>query len=210
MKRKDKFPDTAVDQRNRLTLFQKGVSMDSYFPATYTSVPVLSGRLQALLHRQSDPSFPPVILCIGTDRIIGDSLGPLVGTNLQKSNRMPFVYGTLNAPVHALNLQDTLQEIKKRHPRNTLIAVDASLGSMSHIGSVAVRSGGLRPGAGVSKNLSTAGDISITGITNVEDGCPWLALQTARLSTVMDMADCITDCIHSAADCITDCIHNQD
>lgn len=172
--------------------------MRSYFPATQSSIPALSGRLQFLLRQQNDPAVPPVILCIGTDRVIGDSLGPMVGTNLLKFDRLPFVYGTLHTPVHALNLQETLLEIKKRHPCNTLIAVDASLGSMSHIGSVAVHSGGLHPGAGVCKNLSTAGDISITGITNIEDGCPWLALQTARLSTVMAMADCIADFIHRA------------
>lgn len=174
--------------------------MNFYFPAGQSSVSALSGYLRSLLCQQNSSAIPPVILCIGTDRIIGDSLGPLVGTNLQKAGKMPFVYGTLGAPVHALNLHETLMEIKKKHPHNILIAVDASLGSVSHIGSVTVRSGGLRPGAGVCKNLSTAGDISITGVTNAEDDCPWLALQTARLSTVMSMADCITDFIHRAAE----------
>lgn len=173
--------------------------MNSYFPAGDASAAILSRHLEYLLRQQGNLCVPPVILCIGTDRMIGDCLGPLVGTNLERAGKMPFVYGTLCSPVHALNLQSTLEQIKKKHPRNTLIAVDASLGSMPHIGSVSVRSGGLRPGAGVSKNLSTAGDISITGVTNIEDGCPWLALQTARLSTVISMADCITDCIHRAA-----------
>ena len=172
--------------------------MNAYFPAGGASAAILSERLQYLLRKQGKLCFPPVILCIGTDRIIGDSLGPLVGTNLERGGKMPFVYGTLHSPVHALNLQGTLEQIKKKHPCNTLIAGDASLGAMSHIGSVSVQSGGLRPGAGVNKNLSTAGDISITGVTNTEDGCPWLALQTARLSTVISMADCITDCIHHA------------
>lgn len=169
-----------------------------YLPAGHTSAIVLSRHLKLLLDVQEGASLPPVILCIGTDRIIGDSLGPLVGTTLEKAGRMPFVYGTLHAPIHALNLQETLCKIKEKHPRNPVIAVDASLGSMSHIGSVSVRGGGLHPGAGVHKNLHTAGDISITGVTNLEDGCPWMALQTARLSTVVSMADCIADCIHSA------------
>ena len=186
-------------KRKELVFVRKGAPMNSYFPAGAASAAILSERLLFLLHQQEKPFVPPVILCIGTDRMIGDSLGPLVGTNLKKAGRMPFIYGTLQSPVHALNLRDTLLQIKKKHPGNTLIAVDASLGSMPHIGSVSVRDGGLRPGAGVNKNLCTAGDISITGVTNIEDGCPWLALQTARLSTVISMADCITDCIHRAA-----------
>ncbi|NSJ87437.1 DUF1256 domain-containing protein [Blautia hansenii] len=46
-----------------------------------------------------------VILCIGSDRITGDSLGPLVGHSLSRFS-LPHarVYGTLDRPVHALNL----------------------------------------------------------------------------------------------------------
>jgi hypothetical protein len=42
-------------------------------------------------------------ICIGTDRSSGDSLGPFVGTYL---NEMGYknVYGTLDEPVHAMNL----------------------------------------------------------------------------------------------------------
>ncbi len=140
----------------------------------------------------------PVVLCIGTDRIIGDSLGPLVGSKLAGTGILPYVYGTLDAPVHALNLQETLDTIRKRHPSGIVIAVDASLGTKSDIGTISVRDGGLHPGAGVSKHLNRTGDISVTGIINMEDGCPWLSLQTARLSTVMRTAERIADCILEA------------
>lgn len=158
----------------------------------------LAVRLRSLLALHGRNHKTPVILCIGTDRIIGDSLGPLVGSKLAETKRLPYIYGTLESPVHALNLQETLDEIKKRHPSSTVIAVDASLGSRSGVGSITVRDGGLHPGAGVSKNLKTAGDISITGITNMADGSPWLSLQTARLSTVMRMAEQIAACILDA------------
>lgn len=155
-------------------------------------------RLRSLLAQRGRFHRTPVVLCIGTDRIIGDSLGPLVGSRLAKTGLLPYVYGTLEDPVHALNLRETLDEIKKRHPFSTIIAVDASLGSKSGIGSISVRGGGLHPGAGVSKNLCLTGDISITGVTNTEDGCPLLSLQTARLSTVMRMAEQIAECILEA------------
>ncbi len=165
---------------------------------TEKSLSPLAVRLRSLLAQQGRSRRTPVVLCIGTDRIIGDSLGPLVGSKLTEAGLLPYIYGTLDTPVHALNLQKTLNEIKKRHPSSTVIAVDASLGSKSGIGSISVRDGGLHPGAGVSKNLCLAGDISITGITNMEDGCPLLSLQTARLSTVMQMAEQIAECILEA------------
>ena len=143
----------------------------------------------------SNSVLPPVILCIGTDRLIGDSLGPLAGSLLQRAHCPLPVYGTLEQPVHALNLTDSLTEIRRRHPRSPVIAIDASLGPDSRIGCVTLRPHGLQPGAGVHKRLAPAGDISITGITGPASRQPYLSLQTARLSTVMEMAEEICACI---------------
>ena len=53
-----------------------------------------------------------IIVCIGTDKCIGDCLGPLVGT-LLKENSFPIpIYGTLANPIHALNLEKSIYEIK--------------------------------------------------------------------------------------------------
>lgn len=156
-------------------------------------------ELSCLLSELDLGQVPPVVLCIGTDRMIGDSLGPLVGSLLEKKRRSGLaVYGTLSCPVHALNLDETLDEIKKKHPRNPVIAVDASLGDSLQIGKISVRPGSLCPGSGVNKDLPLVGDISITGITGTDCSQPYLALQTARLSIVMEMAEIISLCILDA------------
>lgn len=60
-----------------------------------------------------------VILCIGSDRITGDSLGPLVGHSLSKMPlKSTYIYGTLAQPVHALNLNKTISMLKNRHPHS--------------------------------------------------------------------------------------------
>lgn len=163
-----------------------------------------ASSLQHLLTEHRTTSSVPVILCIGTDRIIGDSLGPLTGSILlyktgsgQSADRLS-VYGTLTSPVHALNLDETLQQIKKKHPHCPVIAVDASLGLFSYIGTTYVRSGCIQPGAGVCKQLPSAGDIAITGITAADSTHPYLSLQTARLSVITQMADHISQCILEA------------
>lgn len=158
---------------------------------SHKSIPLTADRLHTFLAAAS-----PVILCIGTDRIIGDSLGPMVGSMLQKetAGALP-VFGTLQNPVHAMNLRQIKEEIKKKHPDRLILAVDASLGHYKEIGSVYIRSGGLYPGAGVSKNLPVTGDISITGIAAQDSQQPYLSLQTARLSTIAGMAEQICCCI---------------
>ena len=53
-----------------------------------------------------------IILCIGSDRITGDSLGPLIGQQLSRHRwKNIHIYGTLDTPVHALNLESVLADI---------------------------------------------------------------------------------------------------
>lgn len=134
-----------------------------------------------------------VFVCIGSDRITGDSLGPLIGHQLSKCHwKNIHVCGTLDFPVHALNLEETLKRLKKRHPSALLIAVDASLGSKKHVGFITIGTGSICPGAGVHKSLPPVGDIFITGILNVSGTFEHLLLQTTRLSAVVQMAETIT------------------
>lgn len=153
----------------------------------------LSGRLQHLLDGISS-TRPIVILCIGTDRSTGDSLGPLVGTMLAKRRLDGItIYGTLEQPVHAMNLHDTLIEINERFRHPFVIAVDACLGQSSSIGTVQVGDGPMKPGAGVNKDLPQVGDIHVTGIVNVGGFMEYLVLQNTRLSIVMRLAELIAD-----------------
>jgi len=134
-----------------------------------------------------------VFLCIGTDRSTGDSLGPLIGSRLEAEEISDMVViGTLEHPVHAVNLDRTLEHIEEHYPDAIIIAVDAAVGRWDHVGLVTLEKGPLRPGLGVQKELAAVGDISITGIVGgAESGDP-LFLQNIRLSMVMRLADCIS------------------
>lgn len=134
-----------------------------------------------------------VLLCIGTDRVTGDSLGPLIGYKLTQSRLNSIkIYGTLENPVHALNLAETTKEIYRTYSKPFIIAIDASLGTSNHLGYITLGKGPLTPGSGVKKTLLPVGDIFITGIVNVSGVLDNLVLQTTRLDTVMTLADCIS------------------
>ncbi len=152
----------------------------------------LAYLLQKCMRMVEKPWKELVFLCIGSDRITGDSLGPLIGRQLLCHRwQHSFIYGTLEEPVHALNLASVLEMIKKKHPAALTIAVDASLGSPGHVGYISVGLGSIRPGAGVRKNLPDAGDIFITGIVGASGSLEHFLLQTTRLSAVFRMADAI-------------------
>ena len=134
-----------------------------------------------------------VFLCIGTDRSTGDSLGPLIGYKLRKMEVSgASVFGTLERPVHAMNLEDYVRVIQSCYHDCLVVAVDASVGNREHIGYLTLGKGALKPGLGVSKELRAVGDIFITGIVGSCSSYDPLMLQSVRLSVVMRMADCIS------------------
>ena len=140
-----------------------------------------------------------VILCIGTDRSTGDSLGPIVGDYLVSfSGEGIYIYGSLEYPVHAKNLNIILNEIHINFPSPYIIAVDASLGSSPNIGKIIIENKPLNPGSALKRDLPAVGDISITGIVNVSSSLDFLTLQSTRLFTVMHMARVISRGIFNA------------
>ena len=138
------------------------------------------------------------IVCVGTDRSTGDCLGPLVGTQLMKEKARGrlspniTVYGTLDEPVHALNLADYSRRLTgPEHRSSTIIALDACLGRSKSIGYISVKRGPLHPGTGVNKQLPSVGDYHIIGIVNVSGFMEHVVLQNTRLSLVMRMSEVI-------------------
>ncbi len=135
-------------------------------------------------------------LCIGTDRSTGDSLGPLIGYKLKEHEvRQIQIVGTLERPIHAMNLEQSMAMIRIRYPNHVIVAVDASVGSQDHVGCITLGKGALRPGLGVCKDLQAVGDIFITGIVGGYGNYDPLMLQSVRLSMVMKMADYICESV---------------
>ncbi|UQZ84503.1 germination protease [Paenibacillus konkukensis] len=161
-------------------------------------IEILSGKLSTILD-QVPSDQPIIIICVGTDRSTGDSLGPLVGTQLKKFRLDGIhLYGTLDHPVHAMNLKDTLQTIQEQFSDPFIIAIDACLGQLTSVGCIQIGSGPVKPGAGVNKDLPPVGDMHITGIVNVGGFMEYFVLQNTRLSLVMSMAEVIAKSFEAA------------
>ena len=148
---------------------------------------------------QSAQQRPAIVLCIGTDRSTGDSLGPLIGTNLSRLGLPQLnVFGTLDQPVHATNLVEQLNLIDKSFVNPFVIAIDACLGRLDSVGCITLSEGPLRPGAGVHKNLPEVGEVHFTGIVNVGGFMEYMVLQNTRLSLVWHMAESMSSIISRA------------
>jgi putative sporulation protein YyaC len=130
-----------------------------------------------------------VFYCIGTDRSTGDALGPLTGSHLTESPLFPFpVVGTLENPLHALNLQQQLDETRLSTPSAFIVAIDACLGQGSSIGQLLFHDGPIHPGKAVGKELPPVGDVSIKGIVNIAGFMEHAVLQSTRLHLPFEMS----------------------
>lgn len=139
----------------------------------------------------------PMFICIGSDLVLGDSLGPLVGTLLKKRSVSAYVYGTLNLPITAKEVEYAKTYLKQMHPSSVAVAIDAAVGSDDDVGLIKVVSRGLKPGLGVDKNLGLIGDLSIIGVVAAKSVKNYNLYNLTRLNLIYKMAEKITDGIES-------------
>ena len=152
-----------------------------YFDSKNPKAPAQMGRiLTDMVTQKILPHQEIVILCIGSDRSTGDSLGPIIGHQF-RNFISPGIYllGDLNQPVHAANLNYCIKSMQKTFDNPFIIAM-MTLGS-----------GPLKPGLGVKKKLPEVGDLHITGIVNSSHDMESSTLQTTRLSIIFQIADAI-------------------
>lgn len=135
----------------------------------------------------------PVIVCVGSDLVLGDSLGPLVGTMLIKKNAPAYIYGTLNSPITAKEIACAKIHLKMLHPDSFTVAIDAAVGNSDDIGLIKVSDRGLKPGLGVDKNLGVLGDCSIIGVVAEKSLQNYNLFNMTRLNLIYKMAEVIAD-----------------
>lgn len=138
-------------------------------------------------------NYMPIIVCVGSDLVLGDSLGPLVGTMLKNKNIKTYIYGNLNFPITAKEVEYAKTYIKQMHEKSFIIAIDAAVGEEEDIGLIKVNNKGLKPGLGAGKNLGVLGDASIIGIVNVKSNKNYNLFNLTRLNLVYRLAEKIAN-----------------
>lgn len=151
----------------------------------------VSNSIFSALLELNPQKLRPIFICIGSDLVMGDSLGPLVGTLLKERNIRSFVYGTLNFPITAKEVEYARTYLKQMHPNSISIAIDAAVGDSEDVGLIRLINKGLKPGLGVDKNLGTIGDLSIIGVVAGKTVKNYNLFNLTRLNLVYKMAEVI-------------------
>lgn len=115
-------------------------------------------RLARLLIRNYKSNS--LIVNVGTDSLLYDSVGPLVGSMLKKHGNLVYdVIGTLEEPIDLGNLNEKVGLIKERYPKSFIIGIDAAMSN--YTGSISFCSGPIYPGLRSGKKAMAVGNVSI-------------------------------------------------
>ena len=171
------------------------------------SIEKLTKTILDMLNGLNTQKKPITIFCIGTDKCIGDALGPLVGTMLTEKEIQQIgvkVIGTLWDPVHAVNMEE---KIKLLDNSSFVIAIDAAV-SVDALDIIEVRDTGIIPGAALNKNLPRIGDMACcTILLNIsEDDTPNSIIESLKaysLANLYDTAKILTTSLFSAIEHFT-------
>ena len=146
--------------------------------------------------REQLPQGNCVYVCIGTQQVLSDSLGPAVGTLVNEKMQQPLtVYGLYENNITAVNLHTAYRLIRLLHPDATIVVIDAAVGDEEEVGTVQCYRGPMRPGAATNKNLPDVGDFSILGVVSQRGLKDFYTTCFDRLKLVNRMAVAIADAI---------------
>lgn len=104
------------------------------------------------------------IVCIGTDGVLFDSVGPLIGTMLTELTDLT-VFGTLSANINKKNVREYV-DYYKFNKKRTVIAIDACFGET--LGNIILQNQPLIPAEGVDDPQGAIGDYCVKIVTIVE------------------------------------------
>ena len=110
-----------------------------------------------------------IFLCIGTDKIIGDSFGPLVGYKLKKmfQNKENIeVIGTFDNIISMQNISNIINNIYSSFEEPFVIAIDAALSNKNETGKIIVSRKSMNIGGSFNKSSIHVGNMSIKGIVS--------------------------------------------
>ncbi|OAA85085.1 spore protease YyaC [Clostridium ljungdahlii] len=162
----------------------KGVCVNYYEEGAYK---ILGEALKDFIDDKT------IIVNIGTDGVLGDCIGPLLGSMLVGMGLQIPVIGTLNDPIHAGNCTFKILEIKKKFAGYKVVAVDSCLGK--NVGYIKMEKGSIKVGAGISKKYAEVGDVFIKAIVAGEESAKKFAQLKIRLRYIYNMSLVIAEAI---------------
>ena len=94
------------------------------------------------------------VLCVGTNEIIGDSIGPIIGSGIKHlENEHLQIWGTMQENFDFSNAKVILDSIYNKWENPYIITIDAALSDKKKIGEIVVNKGFIKIGKALNKSI---------------------------------------------------------
>ena len=123
--------------------------------------------LQKNIYQYKNQKFSDVvILCIGTNKLIGDSIGPVVGQKLKEENIQEkiCIYVDMKQTINFKNAKQVIEKIFKIYEKPFIITIDSALGKQTMINKIVVNKGIIRIGKSLGRSICYPSHITIKGV----------------------------------------------
>lgn len=125
-------------------------------------------------------------VCIGTNKVMGDSIGPRIGSYLKNTTDLE-VYGDLEKNICT---KKDIEKINKKVENKYIIAIDSALSKSSDIGKIYIVEKKISLGNGLNLCKGSIGDISIKVVVAENDNDNYknfLNLKNVDLSFIQNL-----------------------
>lgn len=146
-----------------------------------------------------------VILCIGTNKIIGDCVGPMVGQKLEtklkreKSDNKIVIYGNMKETLNFKNAKHVIENVFQIYEKPFVITVDSALGTEKMLEKIVVNEGLIQIGKSLGRSICYYSHINIKGVVGINNNnlnSNVETLKKVKPELVIDLASTVTDGIH--------------
>ena len=142
---------------------------------------------------------PPLFLCVGSNKIVADSLGAITGELLKNHYNIDnIVIGDMTSPIISSNLSSTIEKLNCKYFNHTIIVIDSTIGELKDMYHVKLNNYGLP--ISYQTNKKFVGDISISSVCYVKGINGLLILNSEEKKFVFETANYIAHRIKLAID----------
>ena len=137
-----------------------------------------------------------IFLCIGTNKVIGDSVGPIVGNELKSmENNFVQIYGTMDNTLNFINAREIIKELYYNFDNPFLVTIDAALSEIKKRGDIVVSEGYIKIGKALQKSICFYSNINIkcvVGKSYLEKEKNVKELKSVKIEETMEIANVVS------------------
>lgn len=143
-----------------------------------------------------------VILCVGSNKIIGDCIGPMVGQmlkNILKEEKNIIIYGNMKETLNFKNARQVIENVFEIYKKPFVITIDSALGTKEMLENIIISTGWMKIGNSLGRSICYYSHINIKGVVGKKKNTLRENIETLKKvnpTLVIELSETITNTLN--------------